>query len=412
MPPVLSPERCHALLPQGGLVWLQECSAASPLLHRVIAAGSRAMTVTGIFVPGLNRVAPLAGAGRRIETLLAAPDLNALPAGEMAFVPLSYRDLWRRLGQRPPDAAVFAVSPPDRQGMCSFGTVCDVLPVLWPRIPVRIAQINPAMPHTMGAPGIPYDALSAVIEGETPLPEQVSRASSPADLAGQHLAPLIPDGAVLQMGLGQMPEGILAALKGHRGLRIHSGLIGDAVLDLLEAGALAPGSPIDAGVAIGSRRLYDAVSQQAFRFRPITWTHDRLRMAALERFVTINSAQQVDLFGQVHSECLGGQFLSGAGGAPDFAAGAALATDGLRVVALQASRGGGKPGRIVPAGAGEGPVTLSRHDVDVVVTEYGLADLRGLTHGARAERLVAIAAPQDRPHLAASLSARRSAPAG
>lgn len=403
MPPVLTPERCHALLPPGGLVWLQECSAASPLLHQVIAAaeGPQGLTVTGIFVPGLNPVAPLAGSGRRIQTILAAPDAG----GDTDYLPLSYRDLWHRLDRRPPDAALFALSPPDRDGMCSFGTVCDVLPALWPRIPVRIAQINPAMPRTRGAPLIPYTELTAVIEGETPLPEQALKPSPLADRAAQHLAPLVPDGAVLQMGLGQMPEGVLRGLRGHRNLRIHSGLIGDAVLDLLKAGALAPGNPVDAGVAIGSRRLYDAVAQEAFRFRPIPFTHDRLRMAGLGRFVTVNSAQQVDLFGQAYSEAAGGRFLSGAGGAPDFAAGAALASEGLRVVVLQASRGLGKPGRIVPAGTGGGPITLSRHDLDVVVTEHGAADLRGLTHSQRAERLIAIAAPEDRAGLEASLSA-------
>ena len=406
MPPILSPERCHDLLPQGALVWLQECSAASPLLHQVIAArpGPQGSTITGIFVPGLNRLAPLAGQGRRISTVLAAADLNRLPPGDVDFLPLSYRDMWRRLSQRPPDAALFAVSPPDRNGMCSFGTVCDVLPALWPRIPVRIGLINPAMPRTSGAPMIPYADLTAVIEGESPLPEQVAQPSPQAEQAGRHLAPLIPDGAVLQMGLGQMPEGVLQALRGHRGLRIHSGLIGESVLDLLEAGALASGQPIDAGVAIGSRRLYDAVSQEAFRFRPIPFTHDRVRMAGLGAFVTINSAQQIDLFGQGYSEVAGGRFLSGAGGAPDFAAGAALASDGLRVIVLQASRGADKAGRIVPAGAGDGPVTLSRHDLDVVVTEFGVADLRGLTHHQRAERLIAIAAPSDRARLSESLT--------
>lgn len=403
MPPSLSAEDCHALLPAGGLVWLQECSAASPLLHGVIAAGRKPMTVTGIFVPGFNRLGPLAVDGRCIETILAAPDLNQLPAGQSRFLPLSYRDFWHRLMRRMPEAALFAVSPPDAEGICSFGTVCDVLPAIWPRIPVRIAQINPAMPRTAGAPGIPYAELTAVIEAETPLPELGGPVSALAQQAGAHLAQFIPDGAVLQMGLGQMPEGVLAALHGHRNLRIHSGLIGDGALDLLQAGALAADGPIDAGVAIGSRRLYDAVADEAFRFRPIPFTHDRQRMAGLGHFVTINSAQQVDLFGQGYSETAGGRFVSGCGGAPDFAAGAALAAHGLRVIVLPASRGSGKAGSIVGAGQGDGPVTLSRHDIDLVVTEHGAADLRGLGHRERAERLIAIAAPADRNRLSASL---------
>lgn len=404
MPNYLPPDQCHELLSECSRVWLQECSAASPVLHDIVRTAQKpaGLSVIGVFVPGLNRLAHLAGDGRRVETILAAPDLSALPPDEMIFHPFNYREMWQTLDRQPPEAALFAVSPPDASGMCSFGTVCDVLPALWPRIPVRIAQINPAMPRTSGAPGIPYSELTAVIEAETPLPEMPVRPDLLAERAGRHLASLVPDGACLQVGLGRMPEGVLRGLHDHKGLRIHSGLIGDAVLDLLEAGALAPGVAIEAGVAIGSRRLYDAVSGVAFRFRPIPYTHDRIRMAALGDFITINSAMQVDLFGQAFSEAARGRLISGAGGGPDFAAGAALASGGLRVIVLPASRGAGRPGIVLP-GHTEGPVSLSRHDVDVIVTECGAADLRGLGHRERAEHLISIAAPEDRPRLTEGL---------
>jgi acyl-CoA hydrolase len=213
-------------------------------------------------------------------------------------------------------------------------------------------------------------------------------------MIGANIAPLIKDGATLQMGLGKIPDAVLSALTDHRNLRIHSGLIGDAVLDLIDAGALGDGSSVTTGVAIGSPALYAAIGSPKFSFRPVSYTHDARVMAGIENFVTINSAIEVDLFGQAFAELGPGGLMSGPGGATDFARGAGIG-GGLRIVALPSDGASGSISRIVGPGEGAGPVSLSRMDVDVVVTEYGAADLRGLGHEARARALIAIAA---QPH--------------
>jgi acyl-CoA hydrolase len=205
------------------------------------------------------------------------------------------------------------------------------------------------------------------------------------------------------MGLGKIPTAALRALQGHRNLRVHSGLIPEAVVDLEDAGALAPGVSVTGGVAIGSRRLYDRVAGGSYRFHPVSYTHSPKVLAEIDNFVTLNSAIEVDLFGQAYAEVGPSGLISGAGGASDFARGARAAR-GVRIVALAASASRGAVSRIVAPGEGRGPVSLGRMDTDVVVTEHGAADLRGLDHQERARALVAIAPPAHRDQLAAQWS--------
>ncbi|WP_158596170.1 acetyl-CoA hydrolase/transferase C-terminal domain-containing protein [Oleomonas cavernae] len=199
----------------------------------------------------------------------------------------------------------------------------------------------------------------------------------------------------------------MRALTGHRDLRIHSGLVGDGVLDLVAAGALAAGRPVTAGVAIGSQALYDAVGGEAFDFQPVSHTHATEIIARIPRFTAINSAIEVDLFGQAYAELTPRGLMSGPGGASDFARGARLSDGGLRIVALPAATGA--ISRIVLPGKASGLVSLGRFDIDVVATEYGIADLRGRDHAGRAAALIAVAAPAHRESLArdwAGFSAR------
>jgi acyl-CoA hydrolase len=294
-------------------------------------------------------------------------------------------------------------SPPDEQGRCSFGPAVDFLAEIWPRIPVRVAHINPLMPRTAGNPGIPFDEITAFIEADQPFDTPADTREDPvANAIAAHIAPLVPDGACLQMGVGKVPGAVLRALTGRRNLRVHSGLIVDEVVDLLEAGALAPGASVIAGVAIGSKRLYDAISGPTFEFRPVSVTHSAAAIAAIPNFISINSALEVDLLGQVHSEFGPKGLMSGPGGASDYARAARLSPGGLRIIALAASAAKGAISRIVAAGQGGGPVSLGRFDVDVVVTEHGAADLRGLGYAQRAAALIAIAPRDHRDRLAES----------
>jgi acyl-CoA hydrolase len=350
----------------------------------------RGARACGVFVPGINAnswVSP----GGVLTAFLRTPQLASL--GEaLDFRPLNYRAIGRFLRATGFDVCLMQVSPPGLDGMCSFGPAADFLIELWPEIPVRIAQVNPALPAVAGHPGIPWQALTAVVQAETALPELAPNPPDPiAEAIARHAGHFIPDGATLQYGVGKLPGAVIAALKDRRGLGFHSGLVGDEVLALIDAGALRDGPSVLAGAALGTRALYDRVAEALFQFQPASVTHDAARLARQPRMVTVNSALQVDSWGQVFSEAGPKGPLSGPGGATDFAQGAGLG-GGTRIIVLPSSSAG--ECRIVPAGTGRGPVTLGRADTDIVVTEHGAADLRGLSETARAKALVAIAGPR------------------
>jgi acyl-CoA hydrolase len=362
------------------------------------------MTFSGIFVPGLNRRTWLGGPDCSVLTFFMTPELRA--AGDkVEFLPLCYQDIRAELRRRKPAAALFMCAPPDASGNCSFGTEVAFIADLWREIPIRIAHVNPSMPSTAGDPGIPFAALTGFIEADQPL---LSIDPGPGDPVAQtiasHVVPFVADGATLQTGLGKIPDAVLHALAIRRRLRVHTGLMGDGVLALAKAGALAPGRCALVGVAIGSQELYAQLNHQAFQFRPVSVTHGAAALAGIANLVTINSAIEVDLFGQAFAELTPRGLMSGPGGASDFARGARPG-GGTRIVVLPAAAGGGRISRIVAPGRGSGPVSLGRMDVDLIVTEHGVADLRGTTYRARADALIAIASPDHRAGLASAWSA-------
>lgn len=399
-PRLLRQGELASALPPGGLTLVSSCSAESDLLAGEVGAAGAAlgdMDFSGIFVPGLNRNNWTAGPSSRVTTFFQTPELRrrSPPA---RFLPLCYQDILALIRRERPQAALFMCSPPDAEGNCSFGTEVALIAALWREIPVRIAHINPAMPRTPGDPGIPFADLTACYEGEQALrgipsatPDTVSAAIA------AHVAPLVPDCATLQTGLGKVPDAVLGALQDHRNLRLHTGLAGDGALALVRSGAMAAGASALVGVAIGSEELYAGLSDPHFQFRPVTVTHGSAILAGIERLVTINSAMEVDLFGQIYAEASSRGFQSGPGGASDYARGAKASDGGLRIIALPATAGAAS--RILPPGAGHGPISLSRFDVDVIVTEHGAADLRGQSHHQRAAALIAIAAPEHREAL-------------
>jgi acyl-CoA hydrolase len=194
---------------------------------------------------------------------------------------------------------------------------------------------------------------------------------------------------------------ILEALGGHRRLRVYSGMVSSPVARLVDEGVISGEGAIEAGVALGDASFYDRVGRDAtFYFRPVRETHDVRRIAAIPNFCAINSALAVDLWGQANAESIDGRMVAGAGGLPAFSTGARLAANGRSVISLSATAEGGRASRIVakfPAGA---ITTVPRHETDCVVTEYGTAELRGLSLQARARALIGIAAPQFREQLA------------
>lgn len=400
MPIRIEPADLASVLPPGGLTIVSGCSAESALLGEAIAAIGPAvgdMTFTGIVVGGLNKQDWLASPDTRALTFFLTPELRQ-GGDRVTFLPLCYTDIRALLRRKPPTAALFMCSPPDENGWCSFGTQVDFLAEIWPKIPVRIAHINPRMPRTFGHRGIPFERLTAYLEGEQAL---LSIPDEPAEetalTIADHVAAFVPDGATLQTGLGKIPSAVLRALTNHRDLSLHTGLVGDAALDLIAAGAMAPGASATVGVAIGSERLYAALGDPTFSFQPVSVTHDASTIGSIENFVAINSAIEIDLFGQAYAELTPKGWMSGPGGASDFARGAKIG-GGLRVVALPSVARA--VSRIVPPSAAAGPVALGRMDVDVVVTEHGAADLRALDHAGRAAALITVADPAHRDALA------------
>lgn len=405
MPRRITADELPDVLPPGGRTLVQGAMGESPLLaEAVMAAGPAlgAMTFTGAIIPGTNPYSYLANADCRAEIFFMTPPFKSAPAEQVDFRPLSYNGIRAHLLSTPIDAALFMVTPPDADGWCSFGPAVDFTAELWSQIPVRIAHINASMPRTRGHRGIPFSELTAYVEadqGFDAAPDTTEDHTASAIAA--HIAPYVGDGATLQTGIGKVPGAVLRALTGRRNLRIHSGLIVDEVVDLLEAGALADGVPVVAGCAIGSARLYAAITRPQFSFQPVSVTHNLALIAAIPDFIAINSALEVDLLGQVYAEVGPRGLMSGPGGSPDYARAAALSPGGLRIIALPASAARGSISRIVAPGDASGPVSLGRFDVDLIVTEHGVADLRDKGYAARAAALVAIAAPDHRETLSA-----------
>lgn len=408
MPRIVTESEIAAELPKGGRVLVQSGFGESQLIHDALMAAGDAlgpMTFTGATLPGTNNNSYLTNPECRFETFFMTPAL-AKGGDQVTFLPLCYTDILARFQTIAIDAAIMMLSPPDAQGMCSFGPSVDFLSEVWERIPVRIAHINPAMPRTHGNAGIPYDALTAVIERDVPLggPRDDSRDAVAEAIAG-YIAPLVPNGATLQMGVGKVPGAVLRALKGHRELRVHSGLLVDEVVDLMEAGALADGASVVTGLALGSERLFAAIDDPRYQFHGVPVTHSVALISQIANFVSINSALEVDLLGQVYSEVGPKGLMSGPGGASDYARAARQSPGGLRIIALPASAAKGAISRIVAPGGGAGPVSLGRFDVDIIVTENGAADLRGLTYYARARALIGVAPEGHRATLESAWSA-------
>lgn len=397
----------------GMTVFVPGLSGESLAFHEALRAApeqAAGVCFTGLHFPGINRsdylgLHPLA----RQRGYVMQPGLRAgLLDGRAELLTLDYPAIWRDLSARAGDIdlAIAQVSPPDADGRCSLGPCGDFLPAVWAQAKRRVLHINPNVPRTRGSFAIRLAEADAWFEADSPL--LAWDAGQPGEDIERHaalVASLVRDGDTLEFGIGKLPGAILAALRGHRRLRIWSGLVTDALTPLIEAGAIAGPDAIDAGVALGDAAYYARLHEHdSYRFRPVAETHDLRRIAAIDHFCAINSAVEVDLFGQVNADSLNGRLLAGVGGLPAFVAGAQLSNGGRSIVALPAATDDGRHSRIV-ARFNQGLVALPRHCADFVVTEHGIAALRGRDVRGRAAALIAIAAPQFRDALAADWDA-------
>jgi acyl-CoA hydrolase len=328
--------------------------------------------------------------------------------GLLDVVPCHYSALPRMFerGLLPSDAGLMQVSPPDAGGLVSLGIGVEYVADALRHTRTLIAEVNHRMPRTKGCDGLPLSAFAAVVETDRPLREAPVREPEAVDRAiAEHVAGLIEDGDTLQLGVGALPSAVLDSLAGHTDLGFHSGMVTDGVMALVEKGVVTGArKEIDQGVvvtgaALGSASLYDRLHEFPVEFRPASYTHAPSVLSQLRSLVSINSAIEVDLLGQVGAELRRGVHIGAVGGQVDFSRAASL-TGARSIIALRSETAGEST---ISPGLRGGVVTTARVDVDAVVTEHGVALLTGCTVAERARRLIAVAAPHHREGLERSL---------
>ncbi len=403
-------------------------------LTRVLAQGRHAWRRLGIFL-GIGSVDMLQPAHADVLELISycgtGSNRALAKAGVLDILPSHYAQFPRlmRCGGLRVDVVMLRVSPPDDHGNYSLGLSNDYLCAAVEAASVVIAEVDPSVPWTYGEFSLRREDFDLLIDADTAAAQggmddaasasgtdtvdgaigegagntKAIHVSDPVDAAiGRHVASLVEDGATLQVGIGRLPEAILRALHGHRHLGFHSGAAGDGLVDLVECGALTNArKPVDTGISVagmlmGTRRLHRyAHCNPGLRLRASTYTHALAVLASLPRFVALNSAIEVDLEGRVNSEIAGGVYVGAIGGATDFLRGAHASEGGMPIVALAASA----RGRSNIVHTLQGPASVSAADAGVVVTEHGVADLRGQPYAERRRRLIRIAAPEHREEL-------------
>jgi acyl-CoA hydrolase len=395
-------------------IYLPGAAGESLALCAALAADParlRGVHLVSCLLPGVNTFDYAAlDPSVRITTFLLPQALRgSFEAGRVRILSLAYTGIADYLGGRLQiDVAIAHVAPPDAEGLCSLGIAADFTPLAWAAAKTRALIVNAAMPVMKRGPRVAVRDASVVVHVDGPVVTvKTGRDDAVLDAIGASIARLVPDGAAIQIGLGGAPEALWPHLKGHRNLTLASGLVADGVMALAQSGALPPGGRHRAGVALGGESLHRFLAtEDLITFATVPETHGIAALAATPRFTAINSALEVDLFGQVNLEWQSGRLVSGVGGAPDFAQGARHSAGGRSIIALPSTAGKGVISRIVPR-LDVPAVSLSRTDIDTVITEHGVAELRGRSLDERAESLIAAAAPQWRERLAARWSSMR-----
>lgn len=340
---------------------------------------------------------------RFISYCASANNRRLAKAGMLDILPVPYSQFASAL--QPVDVLMLHLPPADKNGRHSLGLVQEYLLPLIGSARIIIAEINDQMPYVFGEASIATDEIDAIISTSRPLLELPPIVPGPIEKQVAHnVAGLIEDGSTLQLGLGQIPEAVLDALVQHRNLGVHSGVIGDGVATLMETGVINNAcKPVNTGVTVtgwllGSRRLYEfARENPAILVCGTHYTHDPAVLASQNKLAAINSAIEVDLTGQINAETVGSSYVGGVGGAADFIRGAHRSPGGLPIIALPSTVATSGKSRIVARLSG--PVSTPRSEAGLIVTEHGVADLRGRSLHERRKLMLAIAAPEHREQL-------------
>lgn len=396
----------------GQRVFIGSGAAEPSELVKALSARSDLRDVNVLHILTLGEapyVAPeMAGRFRHTAFFIGHNTRQAVQDGRADFMPIFLSEIPALFEQRLPlDWALVQLSPPDKHGYCTVGVAADVVVSAIRNAKHVIAEINPRMPRTWGNTIIHVSRLHAAVNVDYPLPQLTPEPVDETSRAiGKHVAGLIDDGDCLQLGIGGIPNAVLNELRNHKHLGLHTEMLSDGIVDVIEAGALDcsrknyhPDKAI-CSFAMGTQRLYDFIDDNPFiESYGNDFVNDPFNVAKNDRMVAVNSAIAIDLTGQVNSDSFGARPYSGIGGQVDFIRGAARSKGGKPIIALPATAKGGTLSRIVPTlerGAG---VVTSRGDVHWVVTEFGVADLYAKGLHERAKALIAIAHPKFREEL-------------
>jgi 4-hydroxybutyrate CoA-transferase len=405
----------------GDQIYVHAAGAApSVLLDALVARASELHDVQMVHLhiegPGPHLQPEMAGHFHHRALFIGPNARRAVNEGRAEYIPAFLSDIPTLFRRRiiPLDAVLINVSPPDRHGFCSMGTSVVALPSAIRAARTVIAQINTAMPRTLGDSFVHIDDIDLGVEVDVPpyahaygQPNEVERQ------IGRYVADLVPDSATIQMGIGAIPAAVADGLRDKRDLGVHTEMMTDVVLDLVEAGVVTGRAKeinigkIVATFMLGTERLYEWVDDNPMvEMRPVEYTNDTAVIRRFKRMVAINSAIEIDLTGQVCADSIGSRMYSGVGGQMDFIRGAALADDGRAIIALPSTASGDSVSRIVPyLRQGAGVVTTRAH-VETIVTEWGVAEMHGRSVPERARQLIAISDPRFRDELTAE--ARRA----
>jgi len=367
-----------------GIIAGQACAEPQTLMEALVAqraAFSGASLFLGVNYAGIIR--PEHADHLRISAYCGSGHNRALAdAGVLDIHPHPYSRLAALIRQRriPGDVVLLQVSPPNANGEYSMGLAVDYLPPAIETARTIIAEVNDQVPWTHTERLFRKEDFTFIVESSRPPAAPPAARTGAAEMSiARHAAEFIPDGATLEFGLGVLPDAVCGALAGRKGLKIHSGTIGDGIVDLMRSGAVTHAL---CGQLIGSRKLLDfARDNPALKMRSTEYTHDPRVLSQIEGFVAINSAVEIDLTGQVNAEVARGSYIGAVGGALDFIRAAGFSAGGLSLLVLPAAR-------IVKSLSG--PVSTPRSEAGVVVSERGAADLRGCTLNERIRRMTAI----------------------
>ncbi len=416
----VSPQEAVSAIKSGDRVYIHPgCAVPQVLVDAMVARYEELHNVEVCHLLGVGEAAyvrpEMEGHFRHNAFFMGKNVRRAVNEGRADFTPIFLSEIPDMLYSRryPVDVALIQVSPPDEHGYCSFGVGVECTKAATEVARIVIAQVNPHNPRTLGDGFIHISKIDYCVEVHEPLKElpQMEGDETPEEMEvyrriGAHVAGLVDDGATLQLGIGRIPDSVVKHLEDRRHLGVHSEMISDGVIPLVEKGVitgqqktLLPGK-IVVSFVLGSKVLFDFIDNNpAMEFRPTQFTNDPFTIARNKKMVAINAAIEVDLTGQVVADSFGYQFYSGFGGQVDFIRGAAKSEGGKPIIALPSTAKNGTVSRIVPRireGAG---VTTSRGDVHYVATEYGVVNLHGATVRKRVELLISISHPKFREEL-------------